>query len=315
MSQFSSVIIGNESLAVGCGDALLARGHQISAVVSQDDGIRSWAEKHGIPVHASPDALTEGFDWLLSIANLRVIPDRVLTLAAKGAVNFHDGPLPRYAGLNAPNWALIEGADSYGITWHMIEGGIDEGDILAQRLFDVAADDTAFSLNSKCYAAAMDSFGTVIDQLEAGTLNRQPQDLSQRSYYARSDRPAAGALIDFIAPAAAITRLVRALDFGGYWNPLCSSKCAIGENILLVGSAEAVEGAGAPGSVIEVSKDRLTVACGDGAVRLSGLTDPAGRKRAPVDLCKPGDALPVLDAAEKHAITEALAKTQKGESH
>lgn len=315
MSQFSSVIIGNESLAVGCGDALLARGHQISAVVSQDDGIRSWAEKHGIPVHASPDTLTEGFDWLLSIANLRVIPDRVLALAAKGAVNFHDGPLPRYAGLNAPNWALIEGADSYGITWHMIEGGIDEGDILAQRLFDVAADDTAFSLNSKCYAAAMDSFGTVIDQLEAGTLNRQPQDLSQRSYYARSDRPAAGALIDFIAPAAAITRVVRALDFGGYWNPLCAAKCALGENILLVGSAEAVEGAGAPGSVIEVSKDSLTVACGDGAVRLSGLTDPAGRKRAPVDLCKPGDALPVLSEAERHAITEALAKTQKGESH
>ncbi|MDE4131502.1 LLM class flavin-dependent oxidoreductase [Phaeobacter sp. QD34_3] len=318
MTPFSSVIIGNESLAVGCGDALLARGHIIRAVVSQDEAIRNWAAEKGITVLANPNDLNElpgGFDWLLSIANLRVIPDAVLKQASKGAVNFHDGPLPRYAGLNAPNWALIEGARDYGITWHMIEGGIDEGDILAQRLFDVAGDETAFSLNSKCYAAAMDSFGEVIEQLETGSLNRQPQDLSQRSYFARADRPAAGARLDFTRPAAELARLVRALDFGGYWNPLSAPKIAIGDRVLLVSRAEAIEGDAAPGEVLENTNDGLTVACGSGALRLAGITDTSGRSLSVLDLCATGDLLPALDAQDSDEITAALAATQAGEAH
>jgi natural product biosynthesis luciferase-like monooxygenase protein len=318
MTSFSSVIIGNESLAVGCGDALLARGHKIAAIVSQDDSIRIWATEKGITVLENPNdlnALEDDFDWLLSIANLRVIPDQVLQLATIGAVNFHDGPLPRYAGLNAPNWALIEGAQDYGITWHMIEGGIDEGDILAQRLFDVATDETAFSLNSKCYAAAMDSFGEVVDQLETGSLNRQPQDLSQRSYYARADRPVAGALLDFSRPAEELVRLVRALDFGDYWNPLCAPKIAIDDKVYLVSRAEAVEGEGTPGCVLENSNDGLTVACFTGAVRLGGFSDPAGRAVPALDLCKAGDVLPTRGAPQADEITAALAATQKGEHH
>ncbi|MEL0435760.1 MupA/Atu3671 family FMN-dependent luciferase-like monooxygenase [Phycobacter sp. K97] len=318
MTSFSSVIIGNESLAVGCGDALLARGHRITAVVSQDDAIRTWAKEKGIAALANPNDLKDlegAFDWLLSIANLRVIPDDVLKQATKGAINFHDGPLPRYAGLNAPNWALIEGARDYGITWHMIEGGIDEGDILAQRLFDVATDETAFSLNSKCYAAAMDSFGEVIDQLEAGSLNRQPQDLSQRSYYARADRPVAGALLDFSCPAEELVRLVRALDFGDYWNPLCAPKIAIDDKVYLVSRAEAVEGEGTPGCVLENSNDGMTVACSTGAVRLGGISDPVGRAVPALDLCKAGDVLATRRAAQADEISAALAATQKGEHH
>ena len=58
-----------------------------------------------------------------------MIPDPVLALAARGAINFHDGPLPRYAGLNAPVWAILNREPAHGVTWHLIEGGIDEGDI------------------------------------------------------------------------------------------------------------------------------------------------------------------------------------------
>ncbi len=318
MTPFSSVIIGNESLAVGCGDALLARGHIIRAVVSQDETIQTWAAGKGITVLSDPNEinkLSEGFDWLLSIANLRVIPDDILKQAQKGAVNFHDGPLPRYAGLNAPNWALIEGAGEYGITWHMIDGGIDEGDILAQRLFDVAEEETAFSLNSKCYAAAMDSFDEVIDQLEAGKLIRKPQDLSQRSYFARADRPADGALLDFSRPAEDVVRLVRALDFGGYWNPLCAPKIAIGDKVYLVQKAEIAEDSGAAGTVLENSNQGMTIACGSGALRLGGLTDTAGRSVLALDLCQPGDVLPALGAARRDEITQAVTTTLKGEAH
>ncbi|WP_264212662.1 MupA/Atu3671 family FMN-dependent luciferase-like monooxygenase [Leisingera thetidis] len=315
MIPFSCALIGSESLLIGCAEALLARGHQIRAVVSQDTDIRTWAADKGLLLLDHQRDLPDGFDWLLSIANLTVIPDQVLARAAKGAVNFHDGPLPAYAGLNTPNWALIHGEAQHGITWHLIEGGVDEGDILAQRMFDVAGDETAFSLNSKCYAAAMDSFGEVMAQLETGTLNRLPQDLSQRRVFAKSDRPAAGGVLDFSRPAAELARLVRALDTGGYWNPMCAAKLRIGERVVLTGAAGLAEGSGAPGTVLGVRKDSVTIAAADGALTLARLTTPAGKQLDAAALFKAGDMLPVLPAEDARTLTARMAATQGGESH
>ncbi|WP_027236679.1 MupA/Atu3671 family FMN-dependent luciferase-like monooxygenase [Leisingera caerulea] len=315
MTAFTCALIGNESLLIGCADALLARGHQIRAVVSQDADIRAWAADKGLTLLEKPADLTGGFDWLLSIANLTVIPDEVLALAAKGAVNFHDGPLPHYAGLNTPNWALINGEAQHGITWHLIEGGVDEGDILAQRMFDVAGDETAFSLNSKCYAAAMDSFGEVVTQLETGELNRQKQDLSQRRLFRKSDRPAAGGMLDLNRPAAELARLVRALDTGGYWNPMCAAKLRIGGAVVLAGGAEIAEGSGEPGTVLERSKASIKVATADGALTLSRLTAPSGRPLDVSKLAAAGYKVPSLTAAEAGALTTRLAAVQGVEDH
>ena len=87
----------------------------------------------GGPAGLAAAMQNQPFDWLLSIANLDLIPDALLALPTRGAVNFHDGPLPRYAGLNAPVWALINGEVEYGISWHMIAGGVDEGALVAQQ--------------------------------------------------------------------------------------------------------------------------------------------------------------------------------------
>ncbi|WP_323783672.1 formyltransferase family protein, partial [Leisingera sp.] len=315
MTPFTCALIGNETLLIGCADALLARGHRIRAVVSKDPGIRSWAGGRGLTLLDSQQQLQGGFDWLLSIANLTVIPQNILALAAKGAVNFHDGPLPAYAGLNTPNWALINGEAQHGISWHLIEGGVDEGDILAQRMFGLTEQETAFSLNSKCYAAAMDSFGEVIAQLETGDLNRQPQDLSQRRVFAKSDLPAAGGLLDFSRPAAELARLVRALDTGGYWNPLCAAKLRIGGRVVLTGAAETAAGSGAPGTVLDVHKDSVKIATADGALVLSRLTTPAGRPLEPAGLIHAGGMLPALTAEDAETLTAKMAVTQAGEQH
>ena len=66
MTAFSCVVIGNESLLIGCSDLLLERGHRIRAVVSRDDTIRAWATGKGLPVLDTPADLTEtgSFDWL-----------------------------------------------------------------------------------------------------------------------------------------------------------------------------------------------------------------------------------------------------------
>lgn len=309
MDKFSSVVIGNESLLVQCAGKLHAAGHRIEAVVTRNPEIGKWASDQGIAV-VSPgpglaERLSQPFDYLLSISNLDIIPADVLALPVRGAVNFHDGPLPRHAGLNAPVWALIEGETRHGITWHMIEGGVDEGDILVTRGFDISANDTALTLNAKAFEAAIDSFDEVIDQL-ATDLKRLPQDLSQRSYHALADRPSGHGLLDFTKPATDLARLVRALDHGGYANPLSAPKVRADGRIWLVGEARGIEGRGTPGEILEASDDHLTVACGSGALRLAHFTHPCGAPALVAQVGKPGGALDLVEPEERARIDTAI---------
>ncbi|MEO5616023.1 MAG: MupA/Atu3671 family FMN-dependent luciferase-like monooxygenase [Cypionkella sp.] len=275
MTQFSAYLIGNETLTRQCGEMLLARGHRLDAVVTRNTDVRLWAEEKGLRVEAYGRDLAARLgarvDWLLSVANLSVIGPEVLALA-QGAVNFHDGPLPHYAGLNAPVWAILNGETQHSISWHLIEGGVDEGDVLESRSFEIAPQDTALTLNTRCFEAAMESFPSVLAQLEGGALQRKPQDLSQRRLFLRHFRPAAMGRIDFSQPAEAVVRLVRALDHGRYWNPLTTAKIAFGARVLNVGAAEIAEGSGAPGQVLRADETGLVVACGVAAVRLLRLT-------------------------------------------
>lgn len=274
-SAFSCVLLGDESLTIACADMIVSGGHRVLAVVTRDADVRDWAQAQGIATYGAPADLARvdlpAFDWLLSIANLRIIPDAVLALPTKGAVNFHDGPLPRYAGLNTPAWAIINGEAKHGVSWHMIEGGVDEGDLLAQQMIDIAEDETAFSLNSKCYAAGMESFASVMAQLESDTPVRTPQDLSARSYFSRDQRPAVLGLIDFTQSTDQITALLRGMDFAGYWNPLGVAKIATGGAVYTVAGAKAASGTGDAGTVLEQAEGRMVVATNDGAVALSGV--------------------------------------------
>ncbi len=322
MKPFSCLLIGNESLLVGCGDALLDHGHDIRGVVSKDRDILDWALAKSLPVIEDIAALKGqfkggDFDWLFSIANLEIIPDGVLTLPGMGAINFHDGPLPRYAGLNTPVWALINGETRYGVTWHMLESGVDTGDIVEQAMFDVAGDETAFSLNSKCYAAAMDSFATLLSGLETGAVERTAQALSDRSYFARDDRPQGAGRLDFSKPGEYLARMVRALDFGDYWNPLLCPRIELAGQVVLVGAASVTgdtDGA-APGTVLACDQSSLTVATSDGALHLERLTTPAGAPVDPSILTAVTHVLPIADDAEIQRLNACVAATLKGEAH
>ena len=311
MTSISTLLLGDESLTMGCGDQVLEQGHAIVAVVTSDDTVRDWAVGKGLTVLDKMDAVADHVspgqvDWVLSIANLKIIPEAVLGLAKQGAVNFHDGPLPRYAGLNTPAWAIWHGEAQHGVSWHLITGGVDEGDILDQRLIDIAADETALSLNSKCYAAGMESFPAVLAQLASGALDRTAQDLSQRSYFAKDARPPMGGVLDLSQPAVALARQVRALDFGGYANPLTTPKLALGDVFVTFAAAEAEDevSAASAGTVLEVSADTLRVATGAGALSLLGITDLNGKSLDVTKLAEPGDG--VVAPADAQAL-EAMA--------
>ncbi|MDQ2066225.1 LLM class flavin-dependent oxidoreductase [Xinfangfangia sp. CPCC 101601] len=304
--SFSALLIGNETLTRACGAQLLARGHRIAAVVSDAPDIRAWAAAQGVAVEApGPDLASRlpQADWLLSIANLTVLPPAVLARASKGAVNFHDGPLPRHAGLNAPVWALLAAEAEHGITWHLIEDGVDQGRILEERRFAIAEGETALTLNTRCFEAGLESFPAVLTQLENG-LTPRAQSPGLRQLHRRADRPEAFGQIDFTQSSASVVRLVRALDHGRYWNPLTTAKIDTGTRVLNVGSATEALGQGAPGAVLSASAEGLEVACGSGAVRLSGLScQSLGGAICPTTVTT--RQLSALDAETRAALTAA----------
>ncbi len=320
MPGFSSVLIGNESLVIQCGEMLLEADNPIRAVVTRNAEVQDWAKSRGLPVLAPGADLAarlkpHDFDWLLSIANLDLIPQDALDMAARGAVNFHDGPLPRYAGLNAPVWALINGEKTHGISWHLISGGVDEGDIIAQSRFDIAPDETALTLNTKCYSAAIDSFGQVMAELASDTPAATPQDLDQRSYFGRDARPEAGGRLDFTKSAETLAGLVRALDHGDYRNPLLCPKIEAGGEIRLVHSAVPAPTASgkAPGTVTAATADSLTVATGTNDIVLSRISDCFGRPVPASDVAQTGDVLPSPDTEDAARIDAVLAPLLRAE--
>ncbi len=282
------LIVGEESLAVQCAAKLRDVGAEIVAFWSGSAVVREWAATVSVPVLApAADPLTRfsvgDVDWLLSITNLRVLPAAILDLPRRGAINFHDGPLPRYGGLNAAVWALVDGCVAHGVTWHVMTEQVDAGAVLAQRHFPVTDDDTALSINAKCWAAALDSFEDVIPRLLTADVSGVAAPLDAATYHRRADRPSGHGRIDLRVPSAVVKRLVRASDTGTYANRFHSAWLAVGEHCLIVDralDAEPVPDAEA-GTLLDVATHALTVATADGALRLEALSTIDGD---PVDV-------------------------------
>ncbi|WP_426741257.1 formyltransferase family protein, partial [Pseudomonas aeruginosa] len=74
--------------------------------------------------------MDEEFDFLFSIVNSEIIPQKILRLPRYYAINYHNSPLPKYAGLYATSWAILNGETQHGISWHIMNEVIDAGDIL-----------------------------------------------------------------------------------------------------------------------------------------------------------------------------------------
>ncbi|WP_428268383.1 MupA/Atu3671 family FMN-dependent luciferase-like monooxygenase [Haliangium sp.] len=312
-STFRCYIAGAESLLIHCADALIERGHTICGVVTAASQIESWAEGAGIPVLAPgadlAERLSEPFDYFFSITNLSMIPAAVLAKAGRGGINFHDGPLPRYAGLYATAWALMNREQSHGVSWHVMTEGVDEGEVLEQKLFDLHGDETSFVLNTRCYEAGIETFSALIDKIAAGTVAPQTQDMSLRSYFGFADRPAAAASLDWQKPAEELAALVRALDFGPVENPLALAKFRIGDEVVTVLGAEVGDDGGAPGTVVRVDEDALVVATGEGSLALTDLRCPRGVPITPTDLAarhglSAGSILPGIEQATADRVSE-----------
>ena len=108
---FSFCLVGIQSLIIECGEFLLHRGHSLCALISDDEKVQSWALSHQISCFNTQDEFLKNqhtsCDYLFSINNFSKLTLATLNKANKLAINFHDGILPHYSGLNPTSWAII----------------------------------------------------------------------------------------------------------------------------------------------------------------------------------------------------------------
>ena len=315
-AKWLCVLAGGESLLIECAGALMRQGHRIAAVVTRAPAVQRWAAQQGIRTVPDVRALLaasdlQPFDYLFSITHLSVLPAAAIALPTRAAINFHDGPLPEYAGLNTPVWALLNGEAQHGVTWHLMTAEVDRGDILVERRFDLAEGETELTLNTRCFEAGIESFELLVRGLAEGTLVARSQTTAAQRYYRRRDRPAVAGVIDWTQSAERIGTLVRALDFGTYANPLTAAKVLCDAGVMLVVQLRVTAQASraVPGSVVAIDGEAVTVATGDFDVQLLALRSLNGEPLAPPAAAQrfaltPGARLHCLDAACAARLTD-----------
>lgn len=279
--SLSSVLIGSDSLLVQCGEIWLREGHTIAHVVTNEERIAQWARSQSINVidaNEDYEAKLSGtaFDCLFSITWLSIISEKVLALPGRHAINFHDGPLPAYAGLYTPAWAIKNLEQSYGVTWHAMLAGVDRGDIFEQEHFEISANETSLTINTRCFEAGLTSFERLVQNLANDTLAGTAQDANQRSYFGKHTRPDGACDLDWNKSAVELEALVRALDFGRYPNPLGTAKIHFDREPISVTAAEVRSDTGTPATLLSVSDTEILVATGEGSLAMTGFSHACG---------------------------------------
>jgi len=317
------LLVGEESLVVQCAVMLRDVGVPVRGIVSGAVDVRSMAADEGFEsIDASASSLVDAIEAsranvLISAAHLELVPVEALD-AVDLALNFHDGPLPNYAGLNVTTWAIENGEAEHGITWHIMEASADTGGILASRSFPIGAEDTAFDLNTRCYEAGLEGFAEVTAMLAAGEVEVTEQATEGRQLYRRVERPLL--VVDPRVPAADQLRRARALDVGG------RAANSVGVPRLLIGDAAyavTLEAGGVgtdPAGRIVRADAVLRVATVDGSLDISEIVDlRTGRSVTPADVIvehglRIGADLPAvsIDPADLAASDRALAAGERG---
>ena len=305
--------------------AALGRGYRISGVLALAAPEIEALTALGVPV-AGPDHSTATFladhpcDILLSVANGRILTPADLAEPRIAAINYHNGPLPAYAGMWVTAWAVANGESGHGITWHRIDAGLDTGAVLVQRKFDLAPDETTATLNARCTAEAIAALDDLFALVASGNLSGTPQSSEGRSIYHRRDVSPDLARIDFAGSAKDIERLIRACDWGSAPSEFGDPHFNGPDGPVRILFARVVEGIAAPGTVLSTGFHRAVIACGEGALacELASFTTlrvgdevpfSAPRYRPGVVDCLVGQA---LEDPEAPAIEDADGAVSRG---
>jgi methionyl-tRNA formyltransferase len=277
-----AVLTASERAAEGRGPTV--------ASVAAELGIEVWpAWLVTEPAFAQRIAAAE-IDLLLNVHSLHIIDGRVLETPRIGAFNLHPGPLPEYAGLSVPSWAIYNGERRHGVTVHWMAPDVDAGPIAYAGAFEIGPRDTGLTLS---VTAAREGLPLVARLLadaarDPGSVPAVEQDLARRHWYPRRG-PHEGRL-PWTLPASRVIDYVRASDYSPFPSPWGHPLGRIGDReVEIVRAAPTGEVAEAPpGTIGERMEGALRVAADDEWV-LVQRARTEGAAVDPASLAAPGE--------------------------
>lgn len=286
------IFMGTPDISVGVLEAILAAGHEVTAVVSQPDKpkgrghalqptpVKAAAEKHGLTVYQPAKVRDEEFlqtlseieaDIIVVIAFGQIIPKQVLEMKKYGCINVHASLLPKYRGAAPIQWAVLNGEKESGVTIMQMDEGLDTGDMLLKEVVPLDPKETSGSLFEKISHAGAKACVEALVQIEAGTITGEKQGESPTAYACMLKKEMGQ--MDFTKSAVELERLIRGL------NPWPSAYTKLNGKTLKIWAADVLPPVEAPcGSVVDVTKNSLEIATGDGVLSVTEL-QLEGKKR------------------------------------
>ena len=298
------VFMGTPDFAVPSLQALIDAGHDVCAVYTQPDKpqgrkqiltappVKTLALEHDIPVF-QPNTLKNEDEQarlrelapevIIVVAYGKLLPKAVLDIPPRGCINVHGSLLPRWRGAAPIQWAVIAGDEMAGVTTMQMAEGLDTGDMLLTYETKVGEKETAGELFDRLAQSGAELLIQTLVKLDE--ITPRPQDDAQSCYAHMLDKQMA--VIDWSKSAHEIDCLIRGL------NPWPIALTTLSGERLKVFVAEKAAGNGEPGTVLEADpKKGLTVACGEGALKLTEIQLVGGKRMKATDFLR-GHAIEV----------------------
>ena len=292
------VFMGTPDFAVPSLQALIDAGHDVCAVYTQPDKpqgrkqiltappVKTLALAHDIPVF-QPNTLKNEDEQerlrelapevIIVVAYGKLLPKAVLDIPPHGCINVHGSLLPRWRGAAPIQWAVIAGDKMAGVTTMQMAEGLDTGDMLLTYETKVGEKETAGELFDRLAQSGAELLTQTLVKLDE--ITPRPQDDAQSCYAHMLDKKMA--VIDWSKSAHEIDCLIRGL------NPWPIALTTLSGERLKVFAAEKAAGNGEPGTVLEANpKKGLTVACGEGALKLIEIQLVGGKRMKATDFLR-----------------------------
>ena len=279
------IFMGTPDFAVPTLLELVAHGHEVVAVYTrapkpagrgmklQPTPVEQEARRLGIPVLTpttlkTPEALDEfrahDADAAVVVAYGMILPQAILDAPKLGCFNLHASLLPRWRGAAPINRAIMAGDAESGVMVMKMDVGLDTGDVAMAERLPITDTMTAADLHDALAPLGADLMVRAMGGLDRGGLQLRNRAKMASPTPPRSRRPRRGSTGR--GPAREVLRHIHGLSpFPGAWCEIATDGEPARVKIL---RCEPAKGAGTPGDVLD---DRLTIACGDGAIRIIEL--------------------------------------------
>jgi methionyl-tRNA formyltransferase len=277
------IFMGTPDFSVPVLEAIIAAGHEVVAVYTRapkpagrrgldltPSPVQVCAEKHGLKVFSPKTLRTDeeaalftshAADVAVVVAYGLILPKPILDAPAKACLNLHGSLLPRWRGAAPIQRAIMAGDAETGVMVMRMEEGLDTGPVGVTARVAIGPDMTAGELHDQLSQAGASLMVDALAELADGKLTFTPQAEEGVTYAQKIDK--AEARIDWAKPAHEVHNIIRGLSpFPGAFFEADFGKGV--ERVKVLRSTLA-EGQGAPGAALDAA---LTIACGEGAIRL-----------------------------------------------